>query len=57
MSSIKWSYDCPVSDEEIEGVAEEIVQLLLSKGMTYKKASWALERAKMLLEETKPVKE
>jgi len=50
-------YDCPRDDEEVENAATQIVQVLLSSGITYKKASWALERAKTLLEETKPVKQ
>ena len=53
---MRWDYDCPVDDEEITGTAEKIVQLLLSSGVTYKKATWALEKAKLLLDETKPVK-
>lgn len=53
---MKLSYDCPSNDEEVENAATQIVQVLLSSGVTYKKASWALERAKMLLDETKPTK-
>lgn len=53
---MKLSYDCPRGDEEVEIVANQIVQVLLSSGATYKKAAWALERAQTLLEETKPIK-
>lgn len=53
---MKLSYRLPENDEQVTALAEQILQVILSSGCTYRKADDALTKAQsMLLEQTHPV--
>ena len=53
---MKLPYRLPEKDEQVKALAEQILQVILSSGCTYRKADDALTEAQsMLLEHTHPV--
>ena len=53
---MKLPYRRPENDEQVTALAEQILQVILASGCTYRKADDALTEAQnMLLERTSPV--
>ena len=54
VSKMRMSYQIVPRDQETQETARKIVDMLVDSGLTYEKASEALEEAQTLLGKTKP---